>query len=109
MCGCAHFLSLIDGPDVKGLIERSYDWLHNVESGKSPLPFDRMAWGVLEADFKRAFVDYTKQERAQRNEKVEDDRRARQRVYRLVRKLGASCRRRPQRPFELRTFAKGLP
>jgi len=64
MCGCAHFLSLIDGPEVKGLIERLYDWLHNVESGKSPLLFDRMAWGVLEADFKRAFVDYTKQERA---------------------------------------------
>jgi len=61
MRDCAYFLSLIDGPEVEWWIERSYDWPHNVESGKSPLPFDRTAWAALEGDFKRAFVDHAEQ------------------------------------------------
>jgi Retrotransposon gag protein len=61
----AFFLSLIGGPKVEGWIQRTYDWLNDVEADPSLLSFKMNAWQALEAKFKKAFIDYTVHERAQ--------------------------------------------
>jgi hypothetical protein len=60
----AFFLSLIDGPKVEGWTQRTYNWLDQVETDPSLLPFKMNAWQALKADFKWSFVDYTEHERA---------------------------------------------
>jgi hypothetical protein len=49
----------------RGPVERSYDWLDRVEHDPSILPYDTMAWEVLESEFKQSFVDYAEHEKAQ--------------------------------------------
>jgi hypothetical protein len=61
----AFFLSLIGGTKTDGWVERSYNWLDRAERDPSILPFDTMAWKVLESKFKQAFVDYAEHEKAQ--------------------------------------------
>jgi Retrotransposon gag protein len=61
----AFFLSLIGGPKVEGWIQHTYDWLDNVKADPSLLPFKMNAWQALEAEFKKAFIDYTAHKRAQ--------------------------------------------
>jgi Retrotransposon gag protein len=56
---------LIGGPKVEGWIQRTYDWLDNVEANPSLLPFKMNTWQALEAEFKKAFIDYAAHERAQ--------------------------------------------
>jgi hypothetical protein len=48
----AFFLSLMDGPKVEGWTQHTYDWLDQVETDPSLLPFKMNAWQALEADFK---------------------------------------------------------
>jgi hypothetical protein len=55
----AFFLSLMDGPKVKGWAQCTYDWLDQVEADPSQLPFKMNAWQALEANFKWLFIDYT--------------------------------------------------
>jgi hypothetical protein len=61
----AFFLSLMDGPKVKGWTQCTYDWLDQVEADPSQLPFKMSAWQALEADFKQSFIDYVEHEHAQ--------------------------------------------
>jgi hypothetical protein len=58
----AFFLSLMEGPKVKGWTQHMYDWLDQVKADPTMLPFKMMAWQVLEADFKQLFIDYAKHE-----------------------------------------------
>jgi hypothetical protein len=58
----AFFLSLMDGPKVEGWMQRTYDWLNQVEADPSQLPFKMTTWQALEANFKRSFVDYAEHE-----------------------------------------------
>jgi hypothetical protein len=48
----AFFLSLMDGPKVEGWTQRTYDWLDQVKTDPSQLPFKMTAWQALKADFK---------------------------------------------------------
>jgi hypothetical protein len=61
----AFFLSLMDGPKVEGWTQHTYDWLNQVETDPSQLPFKMTAWQALEANFKWSFIDYAEHERAQ--------------------------------------------
>jgi hypothetical protein len=61
----AFFLSLIGEPKVEEWIQRTYDWLDDIEADPSLLPFKINAWQVLEAEFKKAFIDYTAHKGAQ--------------------------------------------
>jgi Retrotransposon gag protein len=61
----AFFLSLIGGPKVEGWIQRTYDWLDDIEADPSLLSFKMNTWQALEAKFKKAFIDYAAHERAQ--------------------------------------------
>jgi hypothetical protein len=62
---CAYFLSLIDGPMVEAWVDRKHEWLKKVKQDPKILPHGMSAWGVLEADFCRMFVDSAERERAQ--------------------------------------------
>jgi hypothetical protein len=61
----AFFLSLMDGPKVEGWTQCTYDWLDQVKTDPSLLPFKMNAWQALEADFKQYFIDYAEHEWAQ--------------------------------------------
>jgi hypothetical protein len=61
----AFFLSLIDGPKVKGWTQCTYDWLDQVKADPTMLPFKMTAWQALEANFKQSFINYVKHEHAQ--------------------------------------------
>jgi hypothetical protein len=61
----AFFSSLMDGPKVEGWMQRTYDWLDQVEADPSQLPFKMTAWQALEANFKQSFIDYVEHEHAQ--------------------------------------------
>jgi hypothetical protein len=63
--GCAYFLSLIEGPNVKGWCERAYAQLHKIQNRVMPLPPNVTAWNLLEKDFTQSFIDYAEQERAE--------------------------------------------
>jgi hypothetical protein len=61
----AFFLSLIGEMKMDRWVEWSYDWLDRAECDLSILPYNTMAWEVLESEFRRAFVDYAEHEKAQ--------------------------------------------
>ena len=58
MACCAYFLSLINGPKVKGWVEQMYNWLNSIEQIPGLIPPRQNAWQVLEGRFKSAFIDY---------------------------------------------------
>jgi hypothetical protein len=61
---CAYFLSLIDGPRVKGWVQRQLNWLDRVKERDEVLPWNMNAWDVLQKEFKKAFMDYAEHKRA---------------------------------------------
>jgi hypothetical protein len=61
---CAYFMGHIRGQKTRGWVQRNYDWLDIVEDDPEEL-YGRSPWAVLEEDFKRSFVDYAQQEKAQ--------------------------------------------
>jgi hypothetical protein len=63
---CGLFLSLMKGPKVKGWVQKTYDWLNQVEMN----PDDKFSpgsnpWEILEKKFHDSFIDYVEHERAQ--------------------------------------------
>jgi hypothetical protein len=61
---CNYFLSLLDGPDTEGWVRQQDDWLDKVEEDRNLLPWLHNEWMVMEAEFKKAFIDYAEHERA---------------------------------------------
>jgi hypothetical protein len=61
----AFFLSLIEGPKVKGWTQCTYDWLNQVKADPTLLLFKMSAWQALEADFKWLFINYAKHKHVQ--------------------------------------------
>jgi hypothetical protein len=61
---CAYFLSLINGPKVKGWVQRQLNWLDRVEERDEVLPWGMNTWDVLQREFKKAYIDYAEHERA---------------------------------------------
>jgi len=61
---CAYFMGCIRGQKTRGWVQRNYDWLDRVEEDPEEL-YGRSPWAILEEDFKRSFVDYAQQEKAQ--------------------------------------------
>jgi len=60
----SYFLSLIKGPDVEGWVLQQDNWLDDLLEGRLLLPLRLNEWQVLEAEFKKAFIDYAKHKRA---------------------------------------------
>ena len=66
MSKASYFLSLLSGLKVVGWVERQHDWLDKIEADPHEylLPYGLDIWQVLEAKFKKAFIDYTAKEKA---------------------------------------------
>jgi Retrotransposon gag protein len=63
---CGLFLSLMKGPKVKGWVQKTYDWLDQVETN----PDDKFLpgsnpWEILKGKFHEAFINYMEHEQAQ--------------------------------------------
>jgi hypothetical protein len=106
----AYFLSLVEGREIQGWLDRNSDWLDEVEADPSLLPRGMTIWEVVEGDFKRSFIDYVENERAHdelRQLKMEkgnvDDFIATFQM--LAQRAGVN----PNDPSTLRLFARGLP
>ncbi len=56
-------MGLIRGTNIRGWVQRNYDWLDKVKQDPYNL-HGAEPWSVLEADFCRSFVDYVEQEKA---------------------------------------------
>lgn len=107
---CIHFLSLIEGPQVEGWTDCSYEWLDKVQTGKVSIPFGMTAWEVLKHDFKNAFVDYAKHERAV--DKLKKLRMKEGRIDEYIaafKRLAHRANTDLDDPMNLRLFARGLP
>jgi Retrotransposon gag protein len=54
------------GPKVKGWVQKTYDWLDQVEMNPDDefLPSSN-PWEILKRRFRKAFIDYAEHERAQ--------------------------------------------
>ena len=61
---CNYFLSLFEGTDTKGWVELQDKWLEDVMKDLSLLPWQMNEWQVMEKEFKKAFVDYARHEKA---------------------------------------------
>jgi hypothetical protein len=107
---CAYFLSLIDGPRVKGWVQRQLNWLDKVEERDEVLPWNMNAWDILQREFKKAFVDYAEHERAYnelRALKIKDGD-----VYGYIytfEELAGRSGVNPNEPTVTRMFTRGLP
>ena len=66
MLKASYFLSLLSGLKVVVWVERQHDWLDKVEADphKYLLPYGLDIWQVIEAEFKKAFINYTAREKA---------------------------------------------
>ena len=66
MSKASYFLSLLSGSKVVRWVEWQHDWLDKVEANphKYPLPYGLDIWQVIEAEFKKAFIDYMAREKA---------------------------------------------
>src|SRR5712691_13508035 len=61
---CTYFLSLIEGPKVKGWMECMYEWLDAAKDNPRIL-MGRSAWEHISREFLDTFIDYAESERAQ--------------------------------------------
>jgi hypothetical protein len=61
---CDFFLSLMEGEDTRGFVYQQGDWLDRVIDDPDELPWRMNAWQALEAEYKKAFIDYAEQEKA---------------------------------------------
>jgi Retrotransposon gag protein len=54
------------GPKVKGWVQKTYDWLNQVEMNpNNEFSLGSNPWEILEGKFCKAFIDYTEHEQAQ--------------------------------------------
>ena len=69
MSKASYFLSLLSGSKVVGWVEQQHDWLDRIEADphKYPLPYGLDIWQVIEAEFKKAFINYMAREKAHDN------------------------------------------
>ena len=69
MSKALYFLSLLSGSKVVRWVERQHNWLNKIEANPHgyPLPYGVDIWQVLEAEFKKAFIDYAAREKAHDN------------------------------------------
>ena len=61
---CNYFLSLFEGTDTEGWVEMQDKWLEDVMEDSSLLPWQMNEWQVMEREFKKAFMDYARHEKA---------------------------------------------
>ena len=61
---CNYFLSLFEGTDTEGWVELQDKWLEDVMEDSSLLPWQMNKWQVMEKEFKKAFMDYARHEKA---------------------------------------------
>ena len=61
---CSYFLSLMGGSKVDSWAERMYEWLDAIHDNPRPL-LGRTPWQIMEREFKDAFTDYAKNQKAQ--------------------------------------------
>src|SRR6266566_7472375 len=61
---CNYFLSLFEGMDTEGWVEMQDKWLEDVMEDSSLLPWQMNEWQVMEKEFKKAFMDYARHEKA---------------------------------------------
>src|SRR3984885_10090246 len=86
------------------------DWLDEVNDDPDMLPYNRTAWQVIEAEYKKAFVDYTEKEKA--NEELRRLRMKDENVDAYIaqfRQLAHRGKQRLDEPETQRMFAMGLP
>ena len=69
MSKASYFLSLFTGSKVVGWVKRHHDWLDKIKADphEYPLPYGLDIWQVLEAEFKKAFIDYAAREKGHDN------------------------------------------
>ena len=61
---CNYFLSLFEGTDTKGWVKLQDKWLEDIIDDPSLLPWQMNEWQIMEREFKKAFVDYARHEKA---------------------------------------------
>ena len=61
---CNYFLSLFEGMDTEGWVELQDKWLEDVMEDSSLLLWQMNEWQVMEREFKKAFMDYARHEKA---------------------------------------------
>ena len=69
MLKASYFLSLLFGSKVVRWVEQQHDWLDKIEADPHGylLFYGLDIWQVLEAKFKKAFIDYVAREKAHDN------------------------------------------
>ena len=69
MSKASYFLSLFSGSKVVRWVEQQHDWLDRIKADphKYPLPYGLDIWQVIEAEFKKAFINYMAREKAHDN------------------------------------------
>ena len=69
MLKASYFLSLFSASKVVEWVEQQHNWLDKIEANpyEYPLPYGLDIWQVLEAKFKKAFIDYMAREKAHNN------------------------------------------
>ncbi len=61
---CNYFLSLFEGMDTEGWVKMQDKWLEDIMKDSSLLPWQMNEWQVMEREFKKAFIDYARHEKA---------------------------------------------
>ena len=59
-----YFLSLFEGMDTEGWVKMQDKWLEDIMKDSSLLPWQMNEWQVMEREFKKAFIDYARHEKA---------------------------------------------
>ena len=69
MSKASYFLSLLSGSKVVGWVKQQHDWLDKIKADPHGclLFYGLDIWQVLEAKFKKAFIDYVAREKAHDN------------------------------------------
>ena len=110
MARCTYFLSLIDGPKVKGWVKQMYNWLDTVDQIPGMIPPGQNTWQVLEGQFKSAFVDYAEDVCAQEElKKLKMKEGNVDKYVATFELLGQRAQGDLDNPFLLTHFARGLP
>jgi len=106
---CAYFMGRIRGQKTRGSVQRNYNWLDRVEDDPEEL-YGRSPWAILEEDFKRSFVDYAQQEKAQDElQKLKMTSGNIDEYISEFQMLGHQAHMDLDDPAALRLFARGLP
>ena len=106
---CSYFLSLMGGSKVNSWAERMYEWLDAIHDDPRPL-LGQTPWQIMEREFKDAFTDYAKNQKAQdamRELKMKDGNI--DGYITAFERLAHRAEVGPNNPSNIRLFAQGLP